>query len=131
MTRQSKAAFNFSPLDGTVFLPEIIDFNSKYNADLPMYAFSEEGKDEPTTISFLEFSRACHRAAHVLRPNRAGPDNQIVAFIALADTVLYHAVTVGLVKAGLVVRLLCSFCLVYSGSLTLPSYLSALSYIAT
>lgn len=119
MTYQTKPVFKLPPLDGTVVLPEVIDFHSKNNADLPMYAFSEDGKNEPTTISFLEFSRACHRVAHALRPNRAGPENQVVAFIALADTVLYQAVTVGLVKAGLVVRLFnCSACCISGAQLT-------------
>lgn len=91
------------PLDGSFILPKILDFHCEYNADLPMYAFAEEGKNEPTLLSFLEFGRASHRVSHILRPNCAGPDNQVVGIIANTDTILYQALVAGLVKAGLVV----------------------------
>lgn len=70
-----------------------------------MYAYSEEHADEITTISFLEFGRAAHRAAHLLRPNGRGHDYEVVAIIALADTLVYQTLTVGLMKAGLVVNI--------------------------
>lgn len=92
------------PVDGSVTLPELLDFHCKHNADLPMYIFPNEGSLEATTISFLEFGRACHRAASILRPGRGGPDKQVVAVIALSDTILYQAIVMGLMRAGLVVR---------------------------
>ncbi|KNZ79425.1 L-aminoadipate-semialdehyde dehydrogenase large subunit [Termitomyces sp. J132] len=90
------------PLDGSVTIPETIDFHWKHNAELPMFTYSREGSSEVTEITYLEFGRACHRVAHLVRPIRAGPDREIVAFIALADTIVYHAVTIGLMIAGLV-----------------------------
>ncbi|KAJ7470077.1 hypothetical protein B0H11DRAFT_2434091, partial [Mycena galericulata] len=38
----------------------------------------------------------------LLRPVREGPDGQVVALLALSDTVLYHAVLVGLMTAHLI-----------------------------
>ncbi|KNZ74034.1 Linear gramicidin synthase subunit D [Termitomyces sp. J132] len=90
------------PLDGSVTIPETIDFHWKHNAELPMFTYSKEGSSEVTEITYLEFGRACHRVAHLVRPRRAGSDREIVAFIALADTIVYHAVTIGLMIAGLV-----------------------------
>ncbi|KAG6878934.1 putative NRPS-like protein biosynthetic cluster [Termitomyces sp. T32_za158] len=90
------------PLDGSVTVPEAIDFNWQHNADLPMFAYETDGSSKATEITFLEFGRACHRVAHLVRPRRAGPDREIVAFIALADTIVYQAVVVGLMTAGLV-----------------------------
>ncbi|KAG6896169.1 putative NRPS-like protein biosynthetic cluster, partial [Termitomyces sp. T32_za158] len=92
----------FPPLDGSVTVPEVIDFNWQHNADLPMFAYETDGSSKATEITFLEFGRACHRVAHLVRPSRAGPDGAIVAFIALADTIVYQAVVVGLMIAGLV-----------------------------
>lgn len=91
------------PLDGSLTIPEVIDFHSKHNPELPIYVFSPEGSDEIVQVSYLEFARACDRVAHLLRPHRSGEDKQVVAFIALADTLVYQAVTIGMMRAGLVV----------------------------
>ncbi|KAG6867616.1 hypothetical protein C0993_000497 [Termitomyces sp. T159_Od127] len=94
----------FPPLDGSVTIPESIDFNWKHNADLPMFAYEmDSDSNKVTEITFLEFGRACHRVAHLVRPERAGPDQEVIAVIALADTIVYQAVMVGLMVAGLVV----------------------------
>lgn len=102
----------FPPLDGSVIIPESIDFNWQHNADLPMFAYETDGSSNVTEITFLEFGRACHRVARLVRPGRLGPDQEIVAFIALADTIVYQAVTVGLMIAGLVVSTSTSHCLI-------------------
>ncbi|KAG6899436.1 hypothetical protein C0993_010311 [Termitomyces sp. T159_Od127] len=99
MSRQGPV---FPPLDGSVTIPESIDFNWQHNADLPVYAYETDGSGKITEITFLEFGRACHRVAHLVRPGRTGPDREVVAFIALADTMVYQAVTIGLMVAGLV-----------------------------
>lgn len=93
------------PFDGSVTIPETLEFHWKHNADLPVFAFNRDGSNEITEISFLEFGRACHRVAHHIRPERAGPDGQVVAFIGLVDTISYQAVSVGMMRAGLVVSI--------------------------
>jgi hypothetical protein len=70
------------------------------------YVYAQPASDEITTITNLEFGRATHRAAHVLRPNHEGQDGKVVAVLALSDTVLYHAILVGLMTATLIVRVL-------------------------
>ncbi|RDB20739.1 Non-canonical non-ribosomal peptide synthetase FUB8 [Hypsizygus marmoreus] len=90
------------PIDGSVTIPESIEFHWKHNAELPIFVFNRDGSDEVTEISYLEFGRACHRVAHHVRPRREGKDGEVVAFIALADTIVYQAITVGLMRAGLV-----------------------------
>lgn len=93
-------------LDGSITIPELLDFHSNHNAELPVYVFSPDGTDETIEVSYLEFGRACERVAYALRPqtDALGGDKQVVAFIALADTIVYQAVTVGMMRAGLVVR---------------------------
>ncbi|KAG6843004.1 hypothetical protein H0H93_002586, partial [Arthromyces matolae] len=93
---------SFPPLDGSVTIPESVDFNLEHNPNLDAFVFSEEGSAEITEISYLEFGRACHRVAHLVRPGRSGADKEVVAFIALADTIVYQAVTIGLMIAGLI-----------------------------
>ena len=93
-----------APLDGTVYTPETIEFNWKHNADHPAYVFCQDGSDNVTEISHLEFGRACHRIAHAVRPNFDLTTRPTVGLIALTDVLLYQATVVGLMRANLVVR---------------------------
>lgn len=91
------------PCDGSVTLPEVIDFHNKHNPDFPIFFFNEDGTEEITEISYFEWGRACDRVAHRMRPGRQGPEGEVVAMVALSDTLLYHAVSVGLMRAGIIV----------------------------
>ncbi len=93
------------PTDGSVTLPETVDFHRKYNPNVPIYMFNGEGSSHITEITHLEFGRACDRVAHFLRPGRRGPEGEVVAIIALSDNLLYLAVIIGIMRAGLIVCL--------------------------
>ncbi|EGO20260.1 hypothetical protein SERLADRAFT_363606 [Serpula lacrymans var. lacrymans S7.9] len=93
----------FPPLDGSLLLPELFAFNARHNTDRPFYIFSNA--DGLTTVTHLEFYRACHRVAHALRPNRTGPEGEVIAIIAQTDNILYAALIVGTMIAGAIVRI--------------------------
>ena len=102
-------SFLHPPLDGTITIPETIEFHWQHNADLPAYAFHEEGKDsnDITEITYLEFGRASHRVANVMNRRFSSVTGRpVVAFMALTDSLLYHAISVGLMKSGFIVRIL-------------------------
>jgi len=96
----------YAPLDGTINVPETIEFNWKHNADYPAFVYSEDGTNHVTEISNLEFGRACHRGAHALRPGRDTTTRPTVGFIALTDVLLYQAIVIGMMRANIVVRVL-------------------------
>ena len=102
--RQSPYAVTHPPLDGSLFLPEMISFNAKHNPAHTFYTFYGERVNDLRQVSHLEFYRACQRVAHAVRPDRRGPDNTIVAIVANCDTILYQALTMGVIYAGLIVR---------------------------
>lgn len=87
-----------------MLIPDVISLNSKTNSSRPFYIYANLESTEITTITNLEFGRATHRFAHLLRPNHEGPDGQVVALLALSDTVLYHAAVAGLMTASFIVR---------------------------
>lgn len=98
--------FVYPPLDGSITIPETIEFHWKHNADLPAYAFSKDGNRSITEISYLEFGRACHRVAHYVGSKfQSAGGKPVVALIALTDTLLYQAICVGIMKAGFIVSL--------------------------
>ncbi|KAJ7462587.1 amp-CoA ligase, partial [Mycena latifolia] len=76
-----------------MLIPELIALNIETNPSDPFYVFAYPESPEIVTITHLEFGRATHRAASILRPNRdAGQDGQVVAMLALSDTILYHTI---------------------------------------
>ncbi|KAJ7087944.1 putative aminoadipate reductase [Mycena belliarum] len=83
-----------------MLLPELVSHNARTTPEAALYIYASPPSDT-VRITNLEFARATHRAAHVLRPRREGPDGEVVAVIALSDTLLYHAVVVGLIAAQL------------------------------
>ncbi|CAL1703601.1 unnamed protein product [Somion occarium] len=93
----------YPPLDGTItVLPGFVDFQAEHHPTLPWAIFpSIENPQEPTIITFEEFTRATHRIAHALRPQRSGQDGEIVALAIHCDTILYVATMIGLIRAGL------------------------------
>lgn len=95
------------PTDGTVTLPEAFAFHAKHNSDRTLYAFHKDGADELTNVNYFEFLRAADRVAHYIRPGRRGSEAEVMAVVALSDTLLYEAVIIGLLRAGVVVRAIC------------------------
>ncbi|CCM02157.1 uncharacterized protein FIBRA_04235 [Fibroporia radiculosa] len=91
-------------LDGTLsVLPDIVDFHAEHNLNLPIFVFPNAfDEDKITTVSFLEFANATSRIAHIARPARTGPDGEVIIVLVSCDTLLYHTLLVGLVRAGLV-----------------------------
>lgn len=93
----------YPALDGTIRVGFLPDFHMKHNPDRAIYTYSE-GPGLLTSISYLEYGRAVHRASHHLRPGCAGSDSEVVAVIANVDVMLYQTLLVGLMRAGLTVR---------------------------
>ncbi|KAL1695048.1 hypothetical protein GGG16DRAFT_109571 [Schizophyllum commune] len=94
-------AFVDVPLDGNLSIPAAVDFHLEHNPDATCFSCAEPD-GTVHEITYGEFGRAVHWVAHAFRPGKEGVDGAVVAIIALSDTVVYHAVTMGLIRAGLV-----------------------------
>ncbi|KAJ7625844.1 acetyl-CoA synthetase-like protein, partial [Roridomyces roridus] len=97
-TVMSRAA---PPLDFSLTLDGIIDFHISTENQGIAYSFAD-GEGHIIDITRFEFARAAHRVAHLLRPQRRGPDRQTLGIIAMADSVVYQTVVAGCIKAGIV-----------------------------
>lgn len=97
----------YAPLDGSLkSIVDFVDFNAEHNATSPWLMFSsKESPDHISSISFHEMAVASHRAAHLLRPGREGPDQEIVMLLIDSDAPLYIAMITGIMRADWVVRL--------------------------
>ncbi|EPQ57831.1 acetyl-CoA synthetase-like protein [Gloeophyllum trabeum ATCC 11539] len=89
-------------LDGSMNVyPGFVDFHHKHNPDRTCAQFAlDDGSI--VRISFEEFARATHRVARSLRSDGRMRNGEVVALIALCDTVMYMALLVGMIRAGLV-----------------------------
>ncbi|KAJ6613061.1 amp-CoA ligase [Mycena sp. CBHHK59/15] len=85
-----------------MLIPDVVTLNSETNPSGPFYVYLNPESNQIVTITHREFGRATHRAANILCPNGQGPSSRVVAVIALSDTVLYHAILVGLMTADLI-----------------------------
>ncbi|KAJ7625698.1 putative aminoadipate reductase, partial [Roridomyces roridus] len=89
------------PLDCTLSLDEIIDFHISHNNLDAAFSFAD-AQGNITDISHFEFARAAHRVAHILRPQRLGPEGQVLTILALTDSLIYQTLVAGCIKAGIV-----------------------------
>ncbi|KAJ7339194.1 hypothetical protein DFH08DRAFT_748571, partial [Mycena albidolilacea] len=85
-----------------MLIPDVVSQNAKRNPSGPFYIYAHPDSSAIVTITHLEFQRATHRAASLLRRDGEDLDGQVVAIIAQSDTVLYHATLVGIMTANCV-----------------------------
>jgi len=102
---------SYPPTDGSLLFPQLLEYNAQHNPNHPFFVYpGDEGSLELQKISHLEFYRACQRVAHVVRPGRQGQSREVVAIVANCDTILYQALFMGIIYAGLIVRRNIIFC---------------------
>ncbi|TFK33793.1 hypothetical protein BDQ12DRAFT_727427 [Crucibulum laeve] len=91
------------PLDGSLTIAEVIDFNSNHNSAQPCFVFStDEEPEKIVTISHFEFSRACDHVTRAVREECTYREDEMVAIIALVDPIVYQAVIIGLMRTNLI-----------------------------
>ncbi|EKM50929.1 uncharacterized protein PHACADRAFT_77473, partial [Phanerochaete carnosa HHB-10118-sp] len=93
-----------SPL---ITLPQLTDFQARNNPSLPWAIFpSRDDPGKTEAVSYAQMARASEIIAHILRPERRGAEDEVVAFLIHTDSVLYVSVILGAMRAGLVVCVL-------------------------
>ncbi|TFK46704.1 putative aminoadipate reductase [Heliocybe sulcata] len=91
------------PLDGSIRVyPGFADFHHKHNSRRTCAQFASDETGEIVRVTFEEFARASHRIARALRADGRLKNGEVVALIALCDTLMYMAMLVGMTRAGLV-----------------------------
>lgn len=99
------------PLDGSLLtLVNFVDFHAEHNPDRPWLVYPSPSSNEGlASVTFKELATATHLIASTLRPGRQGSDDQVVAILLHTDNVVYVAVMLGLLRAGLIVSVLHQF----------------------
>ncbi|KAI6097310.1 putative aminoadipate reductase [Pisolithus croceorrhizus] len=92
----------YPPTDGSLFFPEMLEYNARHSPDRPFFVYPDEKTKELRCISILEFYRASQRVAHAICPGGQGRDRKVVGIVANVDCVLYQALFMGVIYAGLI-----------------------------
>ncbi|KAI5999974.1 putative aminoadipate reductase [Pisolithus albus] len=92
----------YPPIDGSLFVPEMLEYNALHSPTHPFFVYPDEQTKELHSISNLEFYRASQRVAHAVRPGRQGQDRKVVGIVANVDSILYQALFMGIIYAGLI-----------------------------
>ncbi|KAI5990800.1 putative aminoadipate reductase [Pisolithus marmoratus] len=92
----------YPPVDESLFVPEMLEYNARHSPDHPFFVYPDERTKELRIISNLEFYRAAQRVAHAVPPGRQGQDREVVGIVANVDSILYQALFMGIIYAGLI-----------------------------
>ncbi|KAG6328546.1 hypothetical protein ID866_10543, partial [Astraeus odoratus] len=93
---------SYPPLDGSLFLHEMLEYNAEYNPEHPYFTYPDEGSGVLHRITHLEFYRACQRVAHAVNPGLQDHPREVIGIIANCDTILYQALFLGVIYAGFI-----------------------------
>ncbi|TFK53343.1 putative aminoadipate reductase [Heliocybe sulcata] len=98
----SQSHWSIPAFDGSVALPDLVDLRLQENPERTYAVFpSDAPHGEPTHITYLEWCRAAHRVAHLLRPQPDFERREVVGVLVNCDTLMYATTITGLIRAGL------------------------------
>ncbi|KAF8904606.1 hypothetical protein CPB85DRAFT_967094 [Mucidula mucida] len=97
------ATFSSPPVDGSLSIPELFDYNGLHSPDHPAFVYSD--KSVRRTITWSHASRAVNRAASFIRQQveQNGPHNDrsiVIAILANLDTFTSSTMIMGILRAG-------------------------------
>jgi acyl-CoA synthetase (AMP-forming)/AMP-acid ligase II len=94
--------FVVPPLDGSLNISQVIDFNAKHSPHHPFFRY-----DDPSTrfvdVSWRAIQRATYRAAQIVQSYEVRSDagaSRVIAILALVDTISYFTLILGILRAG-------------------------------
>lgn len=102
------SSFVLPPANGSVPLNKLIDFHLANNAEEPWVVLAATESSAEVTVTYKQLAHAVHRAVHNINPNGSIPQGSKVAILASADTIVYLTIILGVMRAGLIVRLVFS-----------------------
>ncbi|KIK91790.1 hypothetical protein PAXRUDRAFT_148722, partial [Paxillus rubicundulus Ve08.2h10] len=90
------------PLYGSLFLTEMVEFNAIHNPSRPFYIFYDEQDSCLHSISHPGSTAPANPSPMQSALTGSESDNDIVGMIANSDTILYQALLMGVIHAGLI-----------------------------
>ncbi|TDL17736.1 acetyl-CoA synthetase-like protein [Rickenella mellea] len=98
----TSTTFKAPPLDGSLTLPEIYDWQRDHSPKHPLFVYTRTDNHDRTEICWDEAVKAIHRAAHWVT-SHAGPASTpppVVAIFAASEAISFFCTVVGVMRAG-------------------------------
>jgi len=95
----SSSTFKAPPVDGSLTVSELFDYNAEHSPQHPIFIYEEPSTKKLTPVNWKSLRRATHRVAQIVESQQV-PAPRIVAILALVDTVTYFTLIHGIIRAG-------------------------------
>src|SRR5689334_22634304 len=102
----SSKTFTFPPIDGSLLLPEIFDFQAVHSADHSVFIYPNDENDSNsgvTHVTYKQVHRGIQRVAPLLSRFQDLPPpstTSTIAILAQLDTMSYWTLIHGIIRAG-------------------------------
>lgn len=94
------ATFTSPPLDGTLSIPQIFDYNATHSPLHPLFVF-EESPRSIRRVLWTDVRLATHRVGQLVQPPSISR-GETIAILATCDSITMFTVIYGLMRAGVV-----------------------------
>ncbi|KAK0193212.1 NRPS-like enzyme [Armillaria mellea] len=96
----SSLTFKPPPLDGSLTVPELFDYNGFHSAKHTLFRYDSLDNGESRSITWEEGVAAFHVAGHYFREHINEKSPIVVGILANTDSITYFTVLVGLMRLG-------------------------------
>nr|AEM76784.1 NRPS-like enzyme [Armillaria mellea] len=96
----SSPTFKPPPLDGSLTVPELFDYNGFHSAKHTLFRYDSLDNGESRSITWKEGVAAFHVAGHYFREHINDKSPVVVGILANTDSITYFTVLVGLMRLG-------------------------------
>ncbi|KAK0199436.1 NRPS-like enzyme [Desarmillaria ectypa] len=96
----SSSTYNPPPLDGSLTVPELFDYNGFHSAKHTLFRYNNLDNGESRSITWAEGVAAFHVAGHYFREHINDESPVVVGILANTDSITYFTVLVGLMRLG-------------------------------
>ncbi|SJK99273.1 uncharacterized protein ARMOST_02564 [Armillaria ostoyae] len=96
----SSPTFKPPPLDGSLTVPELFDYNGFHSAKHTLFRYDGPDNSEFRSITWEEGVAAFHVAGHYFREHIDDETPVVVGILANTDSITYFTVLVGLMRLG-------------------------------
>lgn len=96
----SSPTFKPPPLDGSLTVPELFDYNGLHSAKHPLFRYDSPENGNFRSITWEEGVAAFHIAGHYFREHINDETPVVVGILANTDSITYFTVLVGIMRLG-------------------------------
>lgn len=96
----SSRTFVTPPIDGSLTIAEVFDFNAEHSPEHPYFVYEDQSTHNIVPVTWKSLRNATRRVARIVHSYDVPPASRIIGILALVDTVSYFTLIHGIIRAG-------------------------------